>query len=235
MKHRISILTLIKDRKLFFGSLMLLLTTGVLSGWIVGNNYTVCSSPLHHSFWLNVFFINYTFMGDAFFAVCLAAFFIFYLKRKKTGYALLFAFLFTEAAVQVAKNLLNMYDAGIFVEAGQTIVNHGLQESRAYYHFPSGHTAIAFALATVFLFILKNKAWQLPILCAATLLAYSRIYLAQHSFPDVLTGTVLGTLAGVFSFYLVFGPANSFSKFRNISRICYNKNRRESLQPLSGV
>lgn len=59
------------------------------------------------------------------------------------------------------------------------------------YSFPSGHSIAAFAFVTVFAFFTrKNLAplWILP----ALLVAFSRMYLKQHFFEDVLAGSFVG-------------------------------------------
>ena len=63
--------------------------------------------------------------------------------------------------------------------------------------FPSGHTTVAFAAATVFDMEYKDKP-LIPILSytAATLIGISRITENRHWFSDVVAGAVLGYLTG---------------------------------------
>ena len=210
---------LIGDRRLYFQTLVFLLIISTASLLFFGNTFNNTPSNSHHPFWLNVFFINYTFMGDGIFAICLVAIFLFYFKRKKEGKAILLAFIFTEIIIQLVKNCMNVSRPGIFFEDGQTIFNTGFSATTQY-TFLSGHTAIAFALATVFVTVAKS-AWQLPILAAAVLLGYSRIYLTQHALGDVLTAAVLGTVSGLFAVHFVYNQANSVTKFLNIFKIRY--------------
>jgi membrane-associated phospholipid phosphatase len=59
--------------------------------------------------------------------------------------------------------------------------------------FPSGHTTTAFGLGIVLAYLLKNKAWAPVILLFSISVAYSRMYLGQHFFEDVIAGSVIGT------------------------------------------
>lgn len=63
--------------------------------------------------------------------------------------------------------------------------------------FPSGHTTVAFAAATVFAMEYRNKP-LVPILAysAATLIGLSRITENKHWSTDVLTGAAVGYLTG---------------------------------------
>ena len=210
---------LIGDRRLYFQTLFFLLIISTASLLFFGNTFNSTPSNSHHPFWLNVFFINYTFIGDGIFAICLVAIFLFYFKRKKEGKAILLAFIFTEIIIQLIKNCMNVSRPGIFFEDGQTIFSTGFSATTQY-TFLSGHTAIAFALATVFVTVAKS-AWQLPILAAAVLLGYSRIYLTQHALGDVLIAAILGTVSGLFAVHFVYNQANSVAKFRNIFKIRY--------------
>ncbi len=71
-------------------------------------------------------------------------------------------------------------------------LNNGLYSS-----FPSGHTTVAFAAATVFAMEYKNSKLA-PILAysAATLIGLSRLTENAHWFSDVLVGAALGYLCG---------------------------------------
>ncbi len=188
-----------------------LILNGKASSFIALNSF--------HPFWLNVFFINYTFMGDGIFAIGLIALMAFYFKKKKESIALLYAFLFSGLMVQLIKNLVSATRPKLFFEPGQylyfvdqvSLVNNS--------SFPSGHTATAFAIATVFIILIKNKKWQLPILAAAVLVGYSRIYLAQHFLIDLLVGAIIGTLSGLLAVSLELNMKPIRLSFNKMHRI----------------
>jgi undecaprenyl-diphosphatase len=82
------------------------------------------------------------------------------------------------------------------ITAGKVYVN--VMFERLYQNsFPSGHTQIAFTVATVLLWAFaragKLKWWDVVIILgAASLIGVSRIYVGAHFPTDVLGGAVLG-------------------------------------------
>jgi membrane-associated phospholipid phosphatase len=141
-------------------------------------------------------------MGDGIFALCLIAATFFYYKKKQQGLALLYSFLISGFIVQLIKNLVDSPGPKLFFEAGQYlhfIDGVTLANSSS---FPSGHTATAFAIATVLVMMMKDKTMQLFILIAAVLVGYSRIYLAQHFLLDVMIGAFIGSASGILAVYL---------------------------------
>jgi len=68
---------------------------------------------------------------------------------------------------------------------------------KVYSLFPSGHTTVAFAAATVFASEYKDKIF-IPVIAysAATLIGISRITENKHWATDVSTGAAIGYLAG---------------------------------------
>jgi len=213
MKHNIP--ALIKTRKLFFISFLFVLVTTVAMMFIYGNNLMV-----QHSFWPNVFFVNYTFMGDAVFAICLAVFFTFYLKRRQQGMVLFYGFFLTEIIVQVIKNIESFPVPDLFSEQGQYLFLTDSTSSADHTSMISGHTAIAFSLATVLIFTLNNSITQLSLLIGSVLLAYSRIYLAQHGLVDVLIGAVTGTISAIVAVHIAYqfkGYGYYYSKFQRLN------------------
>jgi membrane-associated PAP2 superfamily phosphatase len=70
-------------------------------------------------------------------------------------------------------------------------------DNSSYESFPSGHTTVAFAAATVFAMEYKNIP-IVPIIAysAATSIGLSRIIQNQHWISDVLVGAALGFLSG---------------------------------------
>ena len=192
-----------RNKRIFFVGLLFLFIAGSLLLVLLGKSASFISLNSLHPFGLNVFFINYTFMGDGIFSICLIAVYIFYFKKKKEGFALLYAFLLSGFAVQVIKNLVNSPRPKLFFEQGQYMFfMDGISLSNNS-SFPSGHTATAFAIATVLIFFLKNKKWQLPLLLSAALVGYSRIYLAQHFLMDVIVGAFIGSISGILAFYFI--------------------------------
>jgi membrane-associated phospholipid phosphatase len=207
-----------RKKENYFSGLLLLLILGSFSLILLGKSATFISLNSYHPFWLNVFFINYTFIGDGIFAICLIALYFFYFKRKKKAIALLYSFLLSGLAVQVIKNLVNSPRPKLYFEEGQYMFfMDGISLSN-YSSFPSGHTATAFAIATVLILFVKNKNWQLPILLAAALVGYSRIYLAQHFLIDVIIGAIIGSVSGMIAFYLATNLKRIRISFRKMYR-----------------
>lgn len=84
-----------------------------------------------------------------------------------------------------------------------------------YYSFPSGHTTSFFALAFVLCILLTRNhmnyrypkttsyCTQILLFLAATIGAYSRIYLSQHFPEDIVGGVIVGLLTTILC-YAVF-------------------------------
>jgi len=192
----------VRQNKIYFSGLLIFLFAGLFYLLINGKAAAFISLNSYHPFFLNVFFINYTFVGDGIFALCLTALVLLYYKKRKQGLALLYAFLLSGLVVQIIKNLVDAPRPKLFFEAGQYL--HFINDVSLANNssFPSGHTATAFAIATVMVMMMKDKSWQSLILIAAVLVGYSRIYLAQHFLLDVMIGAVIGSTSGILAVYL---------------------------------
>ena len=212
--------SVLNQNKVFFAALFFILFCGATYLLLNGKAAAFISLNAYHPFLLNVFFINYTFMGDGIFALCLIAAIFFYYKRKQQGLALLYSFLISGLIVQVIKNLVDSPRPKLFFEAGQYLHFIDGVSLANNSSFPSGHTATAFAIATVMALMMKDKTWQLLILIAAVLVGYSRIYLAQHFLLDVIIGALIGSSSGILAVYLaknVKGIKRSFKKMHRLS------------------
>ncbi|MFW5657174.1 MAG: phosphatase PAP2 family protein, partial [Bacteroidota bacterium] len=60
--------------------------------------------------------------------------------------------------------------------------------------FPSGHTTSAFALFICLVFYTKSLPLKIIFFFLAVLVGFSRVYLSQHFFCDVVAGSFLGVL-----------------------------------------
>jgi membrane-associated phospholipid phosphatase len=180
-----NLLNEIKSNKIYFYTFIFLLFLSFSCIGFYGKSASFIFLNSYHSFWLNFFFINYTFIGDGIFACCLIGLLYFYFKNKNLAINVFYSFLISGLGAQIIKNMVNSPRPKLYFEPG-TYLNFidGVSKS-GYSSFPSGHTATAFAIATVLVLTMKNKNWQLLILSAAVLVGYSRVYLAQHFLIDV--------------------------------------------------
>ncbi|MDD3063847.1 MAG: phosphatase PAP2 family protein, partial [Massilibacteroides sp.] len=74
------------------------------------------------------------------------------------------------------------------------------------FSFPSGHTGSSFASAVI-LYKELPKKYGIPLIGLATLIGFSRLYLAVHYPSDVLGGAIIGTLIAILVnkvYYLLF-------------------------------
>lgn len=209
----------LNQNKIYFAGLLIILFSAILFLAFNGKEAAFISLNSYHPFYLNVFFINYTFMGDGIFALCLIAVMFFYFKKKQCALALLGSFLISGFAAQLIKNLVNSPRPKLYFEAGTYLNFIDGVTLTGNSGFPSGHTATAFAIATVLALMAKNKKWQLLILPAVALVGYSRIYLAQHFLMDVIAGALLGSFSGVLAFYLAGSRLNLKAFLKKIYRV----------------
>jgi membrane-associated phospholipid phosphatase len=65
-----------------------------------------------------------------------------------------------------------------------------------HFSFPSGHTMGAFGFFLILNHFMPANKWYISLIffLLACACAYSRIYLGQHFFSDVLAGSIIGVL-----------------------------------------
>jgi membrane-associated phospholipid phosphatase len=227
--------SMIRQSKMYFLSLLTILLCCTIILVVNGQSAGFIAAGSYHPFLLNAFFVNCTFLGDGIFALCLTAVILFYYKRKQQGLALLFSFLISGIAIQIIKNLLVNTTPVLFFEAGQYLHYTDVISAADNSGLPSGHTATAFAIATVMVLLMNDKSWQLLILIAAVLVGYSRIYLAQHFLPGIILGAIIGSTAGVVSVYLaknIKGIGGSIKKMHRLSSSGTSSSPSSSIQPV---
>lgn len=72
--------------------------------------------------------------------------------------------------------------------------------------FPSGHAQVLFSVATIALLIWPRHRYYF--LCAAFLLALTRVAIHQHFFSDILAGAVVGYLTTLWLHFYLFPRTN---------------------------
>ena len=87
-------------------------------------------------------------------------------------------------------------ESGFIVFALKQIINRPRPlDELAEVSFPSGHSALAFALATVVGY--EYPKIRIPLYITASATAFSRVYLGRHYPSDVIFGALIGTLVGL--------------------------------------
>jgi len=139
-------------------------------------------------------------LGDGWTAISLSLILMFVSYRK----ALIMgsSYVITSISAQIIKFLFDaprpklyfghQLDHAHFVKGVEILSQHS---------FPSGHTTTAFSAAVLLSYWSKNKGWAPVFLLLAILVGYSRMYLSEHFFEDVLAGSVIGFVLTLFWFY----------------------------------
>jgi len=170
----------------------------------------------YHSDFLNYFFIGLTYLGNGFFPIIICLI-LFLFKKPFLSFMVFVTFATSGIAAQVLKAfiyearpamLLKNTDYPFFID---NVTLHN------FHSFPSGHTATAFALATILVIGIKNKKFSVPLLFFGALVGYSRIYLGQHFLLDVAAGSLIGVFFSILC-WIVFNkmePAFTKVKLKN--------------------
>jgi membrane-associated phospholipid phosphatase len=181
----------------------------LLSAFIFNFCYTKTAGFLifnqFHPRWLDIFFKYTTNLGDGLISI-LAAVILLTLRKKKKAMTIVLAYIYSGLLIQIAKRLLHMPRPKYFFEQTLFQYTHFVEGVSMHNQnsFPSGHTASAFAMATVMVLVFKKKKISLFCLFTALIIGYSRIYLAQHFLIDVIFGALAGIICALLSYHQVY-------------------------------
>ncbi len=199
-----------------------LLVIGLLMAFYLMMDIPQVFFPLSstHPFWENVFFINYTFIGDGVFAICLVLILFFYFKKKNESLLLMSGFIISFIVIQLVKNLLSNGALDLYIEPGQYLFFTKEENLVNAHAFPSGHTAFAFVIATTWMMHLKNAWKKMLVILGAFLLGFSRMYLAGNSLWDIISGMTIGvsvvTVLHVFYLRIKAKPVEAYRRHRKV-------------------
>ena len=180
--------------------LSLMMEKGTLELWLNG----------HHNLLFDQFFKYVTLFGDGWLYVLLAIGFLAY--RYAWFLYLLLTIIAQTIFVQIPKRVIfpDEKRPAVFFEGLDIHFVEGVQIHSSF-SFPSGHSATAFAIATVLMLIFpKLKKLHFLVGSLAVLAAFSRIYLMQHFLVDTAVGGLIGVLVAWVSF---FATRHLFSRF----------------------
>lgn len=139
-------------------------------------------------------------LGNGWTTVMIAAIMVLFSYRK--ALILASAYAVTSISAQIIKYIFDAPRPKLYFK-DQISKIHFVKavEILSYHSFPSGHTVTAFMLAVIFTYWSKNKAWGLVFLLLAICVGYSRMYLSEHFFEDVVAGSVIGVILTVIWLY----------------------------------
>lgn len=162
------------------------------------------------------FFIYYTYLGNGFFSVAIALL-LFVFRQRFLALMVMVDFAISGILAQVLKRLISEARPAVYLKdsAYPFFIDHVTLHN--YQSFPSGHTASAFALATVLALAAGKKQYGWVYLLLAILVGYSRIYLGQHFPDDILVGTLLGFLTSILCWKYWEKPFRRFTEVKHQS------------------
>jgi len=136
-------------------------------------------------------------LGNGWTIVILSA--ILALYNYRVAFLMITTFLVTSLSVQIAKFFFDaprpklyfkdQLDKLHFVKGVDILSNHS---------FPSGHTLTAFATGVLISYLIKNKSWSILLIFYGVMVGFSRMYLSEHFFEDVIGGSVMGVFLTIF-------------------------------------
>ncbi|HEY8781620.1 MAG TPA: phosphatase PAP2 family protein [Mucilaginibacter sp.] len=129
-------------------------------------------------------------LGNGWTIVALAA--LVTLFNYRVAFLMITTFLTTSLAVQVVKFIYDAPRPKLYFK-DQLSKLHFVKGVYilSYNSFPSGHTLTAFAMGVLFTYLAKNKSWAILLIFYGMMVGFSRMYLSEHFFEDVVGGSVL--------------------------------------------
>lgn len=180
---------------------ILLLTFGKNEAQLIANSY-------YNSFF-DYFFYFATQVVEAFIAPTILLLVLLF-RSYKDGIIILVAYLLSGFVTQLLKQTIYndvKRPTVLLKEELRFIPEYFEFEHRTSNSFPSGHTTAAFSMFVILTLFLKNKNWGYLFGVIAILIGYSRVYLSQHFFEDILVGSLIGTFVSL----IVYFWLNSYS------------------------
>ncbi len=155
-----------------------------------------------HNIYGDVFFMYFTYLGDGLMYLIIAIIFLFYSYYNIILLAMIG--ILQTILVTIGKRwIFNYPRPKVFIENSADTFNFidGVKVYSAH-SFPSGHTASAFAIATLLICLTKNKLLQVILMLMAIIIGISRVYLLQHFLMDTVAGALIGlSSAGIIWWY----------------------------------
>lgn len=170
------------------------------------------------AFYWNTTLVNITFIGDAFFAFCVAFFLLFFFNKKSIALKLLIVILVSLTITQVIKNVFSGLPTQFFFEDGVLLNSSEVLFNR---NIISSHTAIAFTLAGFLVLHTKILFLKVIAFALAIIVALTRMELVGDSLLALELGLLPATVALIYLYNMKYKKEIS-------KKIYYYKSRKET-------
>src|SRR3989339_195013 len=165
-----------------------------------------------HSPFFDRFFYYLTYLGDGIVSLSLIGLMLF--VRFRYFFYMAVGTLLALAVVSLLKNVI--FEGALRPYSYfKWIYPYGLHliegvDYNGFNSFPSGHTMTAFCSFLSLVFLVKNNIVKFLFFIIALLISFSRVYLSQHFFLDIVFGSFIAVIFMTFSYYLFKKPQNSW-------------------------
>jgi membrane-associated phospholipid phosphatase len=190
-----------KENKSSFWFLATIWCTASISLISQSKSFLVLLFNQHRTNELNVLFGGFTQLAEGVSCVIICLI-VLYIDWKK-GLFLSFCISVNSLIVQFLKRFIFENHKRPVFDLANVLTPIPGQEFYREHSFPSGHTMAAFTLFFVLSLFVSKPIYKLMLLLLASLVALSRVYLAQHYLEDILAASMLAILLCVvyYSYY----------------------------------
>ena len=188
-------------RNIFSWMMIFFLFSGGLILFLFNKEQLFWGLNQQHTFPGDVFFSYFTHVGDGMVILALGVLML-GLGKRKLGIMLLATFVLSGLLAQSIKRFKPEPRPGRYFTHIERIHKVSENPLTGNNSFPSGHTTTAFAMFSMLAFASRTYTLPLIYFLLALMVGYSRIYLGQHFFKDVLIGAFLGYLSSLFILWL---------------------------------
>ena len=185
---------LIHEHRLFLGVFAIYIVLGALGFLIYKQGAETLFFDRHHTVLRDHFFVFFTRLGESVFLTLLGLvllftrmkYFFVYLIDLAVVAIVVFFLKFRVFPERVRPSLFFSGHYKLHFAEGLPILTEN--------SFPSGHTAVAFAVAFLLAIFIRRTWVSMVLLCIALLVGLSRMYLMEHFWIDVYFGSLTGIL-----------------------------------------
>jgi len=130
-------------------------------------------------------------LGNGWTIVILSALLCLY--NYRIAFLMVTTFLLTSLAVQIVKFIFDAPRPKLYFKDQLSKLHFAKGvEILSNHSFPSGHTLTAFGTGVLVTYLVKNKNWAYLLVFYGVMVGFSRMYLSEHFFEDVIGGSMLG-------------------------------------------